>query len=172
MSEVKPMSDALVDAYIHDWPNDERTACNGIEVDADELLSMLTRIKSDRAIKAGLVEALKARGRFAHDLASALAMAATYRGKCPTPIPLEAALQAVRVAMEISKRDLGFVVFTSDSPAVFYNLALATYRSMLEYLTVWLEMKGGDIEVWMYDYAPVAALIAHLEATVPDWRKR
>ena len=50
----KPMPYGLVDAYIHDWPNEDRTGRNGIEVDADELRSMLARIEVLRAENADL----------------------------------------------------------------------------------------------------------------------
>lgn len=45
----EPASDALVDAFIADWPNDDRTEADGIEVDAGDLRSLLARVEADRA---------------------------------------------------------------------------------------------------------------------------
>lgn len=104
----------------------------------------------------------------------------------PAPIPLEDAIKAVQVAMEMEKAatesfgDGWLERRHNRRDADFIHLARATYRSMLEMLrwqlTDLLAAAAPEpprpIQSGMYMHKPLAAIISHLNATVPDWRTR
>jgi len=88
-------------------------------------------------------------------------------------IPLDLALKAVRRAKEMEHARCGQEYIQCVNCESLERLARATYGAMLDYIKWELEYSGG---VRYGNHAPniqpfLAALIAHLDIAVPEWRK-
>lgn len=101
------------------------------------------------------------------------------------PIPVSEALKLLSMALEdcdkASEREWpAYEPEDDDGPEVavfvrFSFLARATMRPMLEYFkrqADWVAISSGEFAPDDWAYPPLAALMAHYDATRPDWRTR